>query len=111
MGRRWPCGPCRSPGPGAVWQRGAGSFDTQPGDLWALNTLDFTLAGLGALTFRNTQRSCALATDGTAFIDGVVRSARRPQVPKPASLGLVGLALAATLVAGTTAGRRLLGGH
>lgn len=85
-----------------------GSFDTQPGDIWALNTLDFTLAGPGALTFRNTQRSYSLATDGTAFIDGLVLSARPAQVPEPPALGLVGLALLATLVAGSTAGRRLL---
>ena len=88
-----------------------GSFDTQPGDSWALNTLDLTLAGPGTLTFRNTQRSYSPATDGTAFIDGVVLSARPAQVPEPPSLGLVGLALLATLVAGTTAGRRLLGGR
>ena len=88
-----------------------GSFDTQPGEIWALNTLAFTLAGPGALTFRNTQRSYSLATDGTAFVDGVVLSARPAQVPEPPSLGLVGLALLATLVAGTTAGRRLLTGR
>lgn len=87
------------------------SYDTQPGDIWALNTLDFSVAGPGTLTFRNLQRSYTLATDGTAFIDGLVLSARPGQVPEPPSLGLVGLALLATLVAGIAAGRRLLVGR
>jgi hypothetical protein len=79
-----------------------GTFDTQPGEAWARNTLSFVAGGAGQLRFQGIN----LGGDNTAFIDDVVLNARPAQVPEPASLGLVGLALAGVLASARRRARR-----
>lgn len=74
-----------------------GTYDVQPGEAWARNTLSFAANGAGELRFQGL----FLDTDTTAFIDDVVLTAST-QVPEPQALALV---LVALLGAGA-AGRR-----
>jgi hypothetical protein len=68
------------------------TYQTSVGDAWAANSLSFNVATTGSHTLR--LQGLRTTGDGTSFVDMLSLAAVPSQVPEPASIGLVALALA-----------------